>query len=110
MAARSHVKYRRMLIAKMTTATPHETATGVGMPKNVARSQIEHREISPERAEPVEDQFGMAAPRCDAEPHRHLLNGERHQERQDDERNEESDAVGGSGGGIRQHARAVVLA
>ena len=78
--------------------------------QQVAEHEVAHREIAPERAESLEDEFGMAAMRRHAEPHRHFLHHERHQEGEQDERNEEADPIGRAGGGVGDHAGAVVLA
>ena len=77
--------------------------------EKVADHEVDHREPSPERTEAVEDEFGVSAMGGGAEAHGHFLNDAGHDEGEDDEGKEEADAVAGSGGGIGQHAGAVVL-
>ena len=78
--------------------------------QQIAEHEVAHGEIAPERAEALKDEFGMAAMRRRAEPHRHFLNHERHQESEQDEGGEKADAIGRAGGRVGDHARAVVLA
>src|SRR5690242_4222823 len=51
----------------------------------------------------------MTAMRSRAKAHGHLLHNERHEECQNHERNEKSDTVARAGGGIGEHAGAVVF-
>ncbi len=51
----------------------------------------------------------MAAMRRHAEPHRHFLHDERHEEGEQNERDEEADPIGRAGGRVGDHAGAVVL-
>ena len=78
--------------------------------EEVADHEVDHREPSPEGAEAVEDEFGVTAVGGGAETHGHFLHDAGHEEREDYEGKEEADAVAGSGGGVRQHAGAVVFA
>ena len=62
-----------------------------------------------EGTEAFEDKFGVTAMRGGPEADGHFLDNDRHAKREGDERNEESDAELGTGGGIGQHAGAVVF-
>ena len=78
--------------------------------EEVADHEVDHGKPSPERAEAIEDEFGVASMGGGAETHGHFLNYAGHEEGQHDEGQEEADAEAGAGGGIRQHAGAIVLA
>ena len=78
--------------------------------QKIAEHQIGHREIAPERAETLKNQFGMAAMRHCPEAHRHFLHDEGHDEGEQDERDEEADPVGRPRRRVGDHAGAVILA
>ncbi len=78
--------------------------------QHVAEHKVGHREIAPERAETLENEFRVAAMGRDAKPHRHLLHHVGHDEGEQDERDEEADPVGGAGRRVGDHAGAVILA
>src|ERR1700727_637575 len=78
--------------------------------EKVSDHQIDHREPSPEGAEAIEDEFGVTAVSGGAEAHGHFLDNAGHNKSEDDEWQEEADAETGSGGGIGQHAGAIVFA
>ncbi len=77
--------------------------------QKIADHQVDHGEPSPERAEAVEDQLGMAAMRGRAQADGHLLYDACHQEGEHDEGQEEADAETGSGRSIREHAGPVIF-
>src|ERR1017187_4294558 len=77
--------------------------------EEVADHEVDHGEPSPEGAEAVEDEFGVTAVRGGTEAHGHFLNDAGHQEGQNDEGQEETDAETSSRGGVRQHAGAVAF-
>ena len=77
--------------------------------QKIADHQVDHREPSPERAEAVENQLGMAAVRGRAQADSHLLYDACHQEGENHEGQEEADAETGSGRSVREHARPVIL-
>ena len=78
--------------------------------EEVADAEIDHGEPSPEGAEALEDEFGVAAMGGGAEADGHFLDDDCHAEGEDDEGEEEADAELGAGGGVGEHAGAVVLA
>ena len=78
--------------------------------EEVADHEVDHGEPSPEGAEAVEDEFGVTAVRGGTEAHGHFLHDAGHDEREDHEGEEETNAVAGSGGGVGEHAGAVVFA
>src|SRR5262249_38729858 len=67
-------------------------------------------EPSPERAEAVEDEFGVAAMGGGSQADCHLLNDARHQEGQNDKGQEKSDAETCARCGVGEHAGPVVFA
>ena len=77
--------------------------------EEVADHEIDHGEPSPEGAEAIEDEFGVTAVRGRAEAHGHFLDDAGHEEGEHDEGEEEADAEAGSGGGVGQHAGAIVF-
>src|SRR5208283_618687 len=77
--------------------------------EKVADAEVDHREPSPERAEAIEDEFGVAAMGRGAEAHGHFLDDDGHAEGEGDEGDEESDTELGAGGGVGEHAGAVIL-
>ena len=78
--------------------------------EEVADAEVDHGEPSPEGTEAVEDEFGVSAMGGGAEADGHFLDDDGHAEGEDDEGKEESDAEFGAGGGVGEHAGAVVFA
>ena len=78
--------------------------------QKIADPQVDHREPSPERPEPLEDQLRMSTMRRRAQPHRHFLDHQRHPKRQHHEREEESNSELRARRRVRQHAGPIVLA
>ena len=78
--------------------------------EEVADAEIDHGEPSPEGTEAIEDEFGVAAMGSGAEADGHFLDDDGHAKGEDDEREEESDAELGAGGGVGEHAGAVIFA
>src|SRR5579863_2371066 len=77
--------------------------------EEVADAEVEHGEPSPEGAEAFEDEFGVAAMGGGAEADGHLLYDDCHAEGESDEGDEEADAEARAGGGVGEHAGAVVF-
>ncbi len=77
--------------------------------EEVADAEVDHGEPSPEGTEALEDEFGVSAMGGGAEADGHFLDDDGHAEREGDEGEEESDAELGAGGGVGEHAGAVVL-
>src|SRR5579872_2402826 len=77
--------------------------------EEIADGEVDHGEPSPEGAEALEDEFGVAAVGGGAEADSHFLNDDCHAEGEDDEGKEEADAEPGTSGGVGEHAGAVVL-
>ena len=96
-----------------TPKKPRPATMAINSVTNVSRLPIDRSAIekkSPETAEALIDQFGVAAFGGSAQPDGHFLYHIRHDEREHDERKEEADAVGRTGGRVRNHARPVVFA
>ncbi len=75
----------------------------------VGEQQVAGSEPTPELSVALQDQLAISAVGDCSHAHAHLLADDRHQERDDDERQEESDSVHGAGGGVGDHAWTVVL-
>ena len=78
--------------------------------EEVADAEVDHGKPSPEGAEALEDEFGMAAMGGGAEADGHFLDDDGHAEGEGDEGDEKTDAEFGAGGGVGEHAGPVVFA
>src|SRR5579864_378683 len=77
--------------------------------QEISNGQVGDGEPSPEGTEAGEYQFGMAAMSGGAHTHGHFLDHDRHGKGKNDEGEKETDAETSTGGGVRDHAGAVVF-
>ncbi len=77
--------------------------------EEVADAEVDHGEPSPEGTEALEDEFGVSAMGGGAEADGHFLDDDCHAKGEGDKWEEEAYAELGAGGGVGEHAGAVVL-